>query len=315
MRRVIIDSDTAGDDTTAILMALKYFKVEGVTIVAGNVAFDQEVENALTTIETYNPGYKVPVYKGYQSPMIALPNAKHDTVEEIQGGNGMGDAVFPKPQQEPENDHAVDFIIDTIKANPGEIEILALAPLTNIAMAIKKAPEIAADIKHIWIMGGVNNRLGNMNVSAEYNFYVDPEAARIVLNASTAKTMVTWDASLDFGVMYEEDIEEIQALNTKGSKFFLDINSFVREFELAKRGIDGITCTDSLLVAVAAVPELMLQATEYYVDVETQGQFARGYNIVDWEEEFKREPNCRVAERISSQGFKDQLVNLLAEIQ
>ncbi|MER2175663.1 MAG: nucleoside hydrolase, partial [Carnobacterium sp.] len=253
MRRVIIDSDTAGDDTTAILMALKYFKVEGVTIVAGNVAFDQEVENALTTIETYNPGYKVPVYKGYQSPMIALPNAKHDTVEEIQGGNGMGDAVFPKPQQEPENDHAVDFIIDTIKANPGEIEILALAPLTNIAMAIKKAPEIMKDIKHIWIMGGVNNRLGNMNVSAEYNFYVDPEAARIVLNASTAKTMVTWDASLDFGVMYEEDIEEIQALNTKGSKFFLDINMFVREFELAKRGIDGITCTDSLLVAVAAV--------------------------------------------------------------
>ena len=77
MRRVIIDSDTAGDDTTAILMALKYFKVEGVTIVAGNVAFDQEVENALTTIETYNPGYKVPVYKGYQSPMIALPNVKN----------------------------------------------------------------------------------------------------------------------------------------------------------------------------------------------------------------------------------------------
>ena len=315
MRRVIIDSDTAGDDTTAILMALKYFKVEGVTIVAGNVAFDQEVENALTTIETYNPGYKVPVYKGYQSPMIALPNAKHDTVEEIQGGNGMGDAVFPKPQQEPENDHAVDFIIDTIKANPGEIEILALAPLTNIAMAIKKAPEIAADIKHIWIMGGVNNRLGNMNVSAEYNFYVDPEAARIVLNASTAKTMVTWDASLDFGVMYEEDIEEIQALNTKGSKFFLDINMFVREFELAKRGIDGITCTDSLLVAVAAVDALNLQSTEYYVDVETQGQFARGYNIVDWEEEFKRTPNCRVVERIDSRLFKDTLVDLLGGIQ
>src|SRR5699024_8011069 len=120
MRRVIIDSDTAGDDTTAILMALKYFKVEGVTIVAGNVAFDQEVENALTTIEIYNPGYKVPVYKGYQSPIIALPNAKHDTVEEIQGGNGMGDAVFPKPTQTAEDGHAIDFIIDMVKANPGE---------------------------------------------------------------------------------------------------------------------------------------------------------------------------------------------------
>ncbi|OYQ68154.1 nucleoside hydrolase [Aerococcus sp. 1KP-2016] len=312
MRRVIIDSDTAGDDTTAILMALKHFKVEGITIVAGNVAFDQEVDNALTTIETFNPDYKVPVYKGYQSPMIALPNEVHDTVEEIQGGNGMGDAVFPKPQQKPEEQHAIDFIIETVKANPGEIELIALAPLTNIAMAIKKAPEIAKDIKHIWIMGGVNNRLGNMNVSAEYNFYVDPEAARIVLNASTEKTMVTWDASLDFGVIYEEDIEEIQAIQTKGSKFFLDINMFVRAFELAKRGIDGITCTDSLLTAVAALPELTLQATNYYVDVETQGQFARGYNIVDWEEEFKRTPNCRVIERIDSQAFKNALKDLLA---
>jgi len=315
VRRVIIDSDTAGDDTTAILMALKHFKVEGITIVAGNVAFDQEVDNALTTIETFNPYYKVPVYKGYQSPMIALPNEVHDTVEEIQGGNGMGDAVFPKPQQKPEEQHAIDFIIETVKANPGEIELIALAPLTNIAMAIKKAPEIAQDIKHIWIMGGVNNRLGNMNVSAEYNFYVDPEAARIVLNASTEKTMVTWDASLDFGVIYEEDIEEIQAIQTKGSKFFLDINMFVRDFELAKRGIDGITCTDSLLTAVAALPELTLQATNYYVDVETQGQFARGYNIVDWEEEFKRTPNCRVIERIDSQAFKNALKDLLAGIR
>ncbi|MGH2119194.1 nucleoside hydrolase, partial [Aerococcus sp. L_32] len=92
MRRVIIDSDTAGDDTTAILMAMKYFKVEGITIVAGNVAFDQEVDNALTTIETYQPDYKIPVFKGYQNPMTALPNETHDTVEEIQGGNGMGDA-------------------------------------------------------------------------------------------------------------------------------------------------------------------------------------------------------------------------------
>lgn len=314
MRRVIIDSDTAGDDTTAILMGLKYFKVEGVTVVAGNVDFDQEVDNALTTIETFKPDYKVPVYKGYQSPIIALPNELHDTVEEIQGGNGMGDATFPKPTQEPEDQHAIDFIIDTVKANPGEIELIALAPLTNIAMAIKKAPEIAKDIKHIWIMGGVNNRLGNMNVSAEYNFYVDPEAARIVLNATTPKTMVTWDACLDFGVMYEEDIEDIQAVNTKGSKFFLDINMFVREFELAKRGIDGITCTDSLLTAVAAIPELTLQSTSYYVDVETQGQFARGYNIVDWEEEFKKAPNCRVIERIDSQLFKQTLVDLLAGI-
>src|SRR5699024_1179218 len=156
MRRVIIDSDTAGDDTTAILMAMKYFKVEGITIVAGNVAFDQEVDNALTTIETYQPGYKIPVFKGYQNPMTALPNETHDTVEEIQGGNGMGDAVFPKPTQTAEDGHAIDFIIDTVKANTGEIEILDLAHLNNIAMVIMKDPEIMTYNMYILLIFGYN---------------------------------------------------------------------------------------------------------------------------------------------------------------
>lgn len=314
MRRVIIDSDTAGDDTTAILMALHHFKVEGITIASGNVEFNQQVENALVTVETYNPTEKVPVFKGHESPMISLPLKKHLTVEEIQGGNGMGDAVFPKPTQVHEDEHAVDFMIRTIKENPGEIEIIALAPLTNIAMAIKRDPSILADIKHIWIMGGINNGFGNVAAVAEYNFYVDPEAARIVLHSGVPQTLVTWNASLDFGVIYDEDIAVIDALNTKGSQFFLDVNMFVKAFEFAKRGIDGITCTDSLLAAVAADESLIQKATEYYVDIETAGNLTRGFNLVDIENELGQTPNVRVIEDIDGEGFKAMLVDLLASI-
>lgn len=314
MRRVIIDSDTAGDDTTAILMALNHFKVEGITIAAGNVEFNQQVENALVTVETYGPKEKVPVFKGHQSPMTSLSTKAHLTVEEIQGGNGMGDAHFPKPKQSAESEHAVDFIIRTIKENPGEIEIIALAPLTNLAMAIKRDPSILPDIRHIWIMGGINNALGNVAAVAEYNFYVDPEAARIVLHSGVPKTMVTWDASLDFGVIYDEDIEVLEALNTKGSKFFLDVNLFVKAFEFAKRGVDGITCTDSLLAAVAADDSLVLDATDYYVDIETAGNLTRGFNLVDRENELQQAPNIRVIENIDSHKFKYMLKDMLANI-
>ena len=314
MRRVIIDTDTAGDDTTAILMALHHFKVEGITIASGNVEFNQQVENALVTVETFGPQEKVPVLKGHESPMISLPLKKHLTVEEIQGGNGMGDAVFPKPNQVAEDEHAVDFMIRTIKENPGEIEIIALAPLTNIAMAIKRDPTILTDIKHIWIMGGINNALGNVAAVAEYNFYVDPEAARIVLHSGVPQTLVTWDASLDYGVIYDDDIAIIEALDTKGSKFFLDVNLFVKAFEFAKRGVDGITCTDSLLAAVAADESIVLKATDYYVDIETGGNLTRGFNLVDRENELGQAPNIRIIENIDSDKFKAMLGDMLADI-
>src|SRR5690625_2464413 len=146
MRKIIIDTDTAGDDAIALLTALHYFKVEGVTITGGNVAFDQQVENALYTIQVANQKEYVPVYKGYEGPIISAGEEEHQTVEDVHGSDGMGDAFFEKAKQQPEEGHAIDFIIDTVKANPGEISLLAIAPLTNIAMAIKKDPSIIPDI-------------------------------------------------------------------------------------------------------------------------------------------------------------------------
>lgn len=123
-KRVIIDTDTAGDDTTAILTALHNFKVEGVTIAGGNIAFDQQVENALYTIELSNQDYYVPVFKGHEGPMMKVPGKKHWTEERIMGEDGMGNANFEQAKQRPEEKHAVDFIIDTIMNNPGPTIIL-----------------------------------------------------------------------------------------------------------------------------------------------------------------------------------------------
>lgn len=313
-RRLIIDTDTAGDDTTAILIALAHFKVEGITITAGNVAFEQQIKNALTTLELVNPQNTIGVYPGHQSPMMSLPDEIHTTVEDIQGATGMGDGVFPDPVGHPQKEHAVDFLIRMINENPGEIEILAIGPLTNIAMAVKRNPQITQNIKHLWIMGGVNNALGNINVTAEYNFYVDPEAAKIVLHSNIPTTLLTWDACLNYGVLYDKDIAPIHQLNTKGSQFFLDINLFVKAFEKKKRGIDGITCTDSLLAALAADDRLLLAANYYFVDVETMSPMTRGYNLVDRERELNRSANARIIEKIDSQAFKALLLDVLGKI-
>ena len=311
MQRIIIDTDTAGDDVNALLTALHYFKVEGVTIAGGNVAFDQEVENALYTIQVADPGYKVPVYKGYNSPMLSFAQKVHKTVENIHGNYGMGDAEFAKAEQRPEEQHAVDFIIEIVKANPGKIALLAIAPLTNIAMALKKDPTIAADIPHLYVMGGTNNSLGNITPSAEYNFYVDPEAARIVLHAGIPITMISWDICTKYSVMYEDDLNEIEALNTKGSRFFMEINNFVRRANKATHNIDGSTHPDAILVAIAANEALMTQSNQYYVDIETAGELTRGYSLVDTNNVTGNTANVRVCEAVDRAGFKAALIEVL----
>lgn len=313
-RKFIIDTDTAGDDTTAILTTLHNFEVLGVTIAGGNVSFDQEVENALYTIELSNQDYYVPVFKGHEEPIMQLADSKHYTEERIFADDGMGNSNFDKAKQRPEEQHAVDFIIETIKENPGEVEILAIAPLTNIAQAIKREPSITKDIKHLWIMGGINNAVGNIKATAEYNFYTDPEAAKIVLHSETDMTMVTWDMCLAHAVMYDDDIEDIRQLNTKGSQFFLDVNMHVKEFEFKKRGVDGITCPDSVVAAIAADESLVLKSSRYYVDIELNGELTRGHNIVDIEGDLEKTPNILVVEEIDDLGFKNHLMEVLKAI-
>ncbi|WP_202395627.1 nucleoside hydrolase [Virgibacillus halodenitrificans] len=314
MRRVIIDTDTAGDDTIALLTTLHHFHVEGVTITGGNVDFDQEVENALYTIQVANSKSYVPVYKGLERPLHATGMAQHRTVEDVHGKDGMGGAYFEKAKQRPETAHAIDFIIDTVKKSPGEIELLAIAPLTNIAMAIKKEPSIIKDIPHIYIMGGTNNSLGNITAAAEYNFYVDPEAANIVLQSGIPLTMVGWDMCVNYSIMDDADHEDIRKLATKGSQFFMDINQVVMKFNKEVHRLPGTTHPDTLLAAIAADESIMTKSTDYYVEVETQGKLTRGYSLVDINNRSGNKPNVRICEAVDREKFKTVLLDVLRAI-
>ncbi|MCQ4085547.1 nucleoside hydrolase [Saccharibacillus sp. JS10] len=317
-RKVIIDTDTAGDDTIAILTALHHFEVMGIMMTGGNVQFDQEVENALYTIQVAGQGGadgKIPVFKGCERPLLMPWNSpSHLTVEDVHGSDGMGGANFPLAEQRPAEGHAVDFLIDTVHRYSGEITLLAIAPLTNIAMAIQKDPTIVPKIAHLYVMGGTNNSLGNITPAAEYNFYTDPEAASLVLNSGIPTTMVGWDMCIDFSLMDDDDHAEIAALGTSGAAFFGAVNKVVMQFNKTVHRLNGTTHPDTLLMAVAADESIMTKSQSYFVDVETQGKWTRGYSVVDINGRLGFEPNVRVCEGIDRSRFKQMLIDVLSAI-
>lgn len=312
MKRVILDTDTAGDDCFAILIALMHpnLKLEAITIAGGNVGFDQQVENALYTVQVAGKGGTVPVYKGCEAPLLG----KHETVEAVHGRDGMGDSFFDKAVQRPESEHAVDVIIQKAHQYAGELSLLAIAPLTNIAMALQRDPSIAGKIERIYVMGGTNNALGNIKPTVEYNFWVDPEAARIVLRSGVPITMVGWEMCTRYSIMDDNDHAEIDLLNTAGSRFFHDVNRVVMKFNKEVHRLNGTTHPDALLVAVAADSAVMTKGTEYFVDVELAGEYTRGYSVVDINGRLGRVANVTVCEEVDRDRFKGMLVDVLKQI-
>ena len=172
MKRFLIDTDTASDDAVALIMALREesIKVEAITVVSGNVPVDLGLKNALISIEVADT-YVPPVYKGADRPIIR----EAFTSEFVHGEDGMGNMNLPEPKLKAESKHAVDAIIDLVMSNPNEIEIVALGPLTNIALAYLKEPRIVQNIKNLVIMGSEGLGPGNVTPAAEFNFYVDAE--------------------------------------------------------------------------------------------------------------------------------------------
>lgn len=274
MRRIIIDTDTANDDTIAIMMALDLFDVVGITVVAGNVKFDYEVENALFTLE-YLGRTDVPVYPGARRPIMGLWR----TVEEVHGERGMGRWEIPRPSKRPEDMFASDAIIELSRKYCCELEIISIAPLTNLALAYLKDPSIVSRIRKVWVMGGAFSR-GNTTEIAEFNFWVDPEAAEIVLNSGLNITIVPWEVAEETTTLTDEEWGRIADLRTRRSEFFIRVNEVMREY--SKRvGSKGSVHPDSLTVSIAYDNSMILESTSRKVHVETCGR-ARGAMLIDW---------------------------------
>ncbi|MBD2500826.1 nucleoside hydrolase [Anabaena azotica] len=303
MRKFIIDTDTASDDAVALIMAHHWPDVEvvAVTIVNGNVPVEQGVKNALYTLDVCNAS--TPVYVGCTKPMLR----EFSYADWFHGKDGMGNMYYPEPKRKPESKHAIDAIIDTIKKYPGEITLVTLGPLTNIAAALLKAPEIAALVQRCVIMGGAANTVGNVTPAAEYNIWVDPEAAKIVFHSGMAMEMVGWELSRHDAALTAAEVETVMNLGTQRARLAMECNQTALEASMKIQGAVGLTLADPVAIAVALDPDIVTSQGKYFVDVEITSELTRGATVVDQLGVLHKQPNMNVVWAINVGRWKEIL--------
>jgi purine nucleosidase len=274
-RAFLIDTDTASDDAVAIIMALRApdVRVVAITTVAGNVDVQQSTRNALYTVELC--GADVPVFTGVAKPLLR----RYENATWFHGRDGLGDHGYPPPKRAPERMHAVDAIIEAVEANSG-LTIVTLGPLTNLALALAKEPDIAAKVGRCVVMGGAPCCEGNVTPAAEYNIWVDPEAARMVMLSGLPVELVGWHLCRGDAVLHDEDITRIMNLNNNVARFAIECNSHARKAYKTQTGEDGICLPDPVAMYLALDPSVG-NWSEHYVDVETQSELTRGMTVVD----------------------------------
>jgi purine nucleosidase len=314
-RAFLIDTDVASDDAVALIMALRAsdVRVVAITTVAGNVEVEQATRNALYTVELC--GASVPVFGGADKPLKRV----HQSATWFHGRDGLGDHGYPAPRQKPEKLPAVDAIIDAIDANPG-IVVVTLGPLTNLALALTRKPGIAAQVGRCVVMGGAPCCEGNVTPAAEYNIWVDPEAARIVMLSGIPIELIGWQTCRGDAVLSEADITRVLGFNTPVARFAIECNSRAREAYKEQTGEDGISLPDPVAMSIALDPTIGNQWSDHYVDVETRSELTRGMTVVDrlnvaadernqavWAEVLRKGSKTRVCWTIDNQRWKEAL--------
>jgi purine nucleosidase len=276
MRNILIDTDTASDDAVAIMMALgePSVRVLGLTTVAGNVGLEQATRNALLTAEICNSD--VPVFEGADRP-LARPLQVADW---FHGKDGLGDHGYKAPKRGKERESAVEAILRLSRAEAG-LTLVTLGPLTNIALALKRDPKLAERIGRCVVMGGAPCCEGNVTPAAEYNIWVDPEAARAVFRSRLPIEMIGWHVSRGASVLRDDEIDAIEALGTAKAKFAIECNSRAREAYYVQTGEAGLSLADPTAMAVALDRSIGLAWSRHRVAIETTSELTRGMTVVD----------------------------------
>ena len=310
-RNIIIDTDPGQDDAVAILLALASpaeLNVLGITTVAGNVPLHLTSKNARVVCELSGKP-NVPVFAGCDAPL----QRKLVTAEYVHGKTGLDGFALPDPASTLQDGHAVDFIIDTLKREPaGSVTLCPLGPLTNIATAFQRAPEIIDRVQEVVLMGGAYFEVGNVTPAAEFNIYVDPEAADIVFNSGVPLTVLPLDVTHKALVTHAR-VEAFGAIGNRVGEVVASWTHFFERFDIAKYGSAGAPLHDPTVIAYLLQPDLFT-GRHINVQIETQSELTLGMTVADWWGVTDRAPNAQFMGTINADGFFDLLTRRLARL-
>ncbi|WP_147124632.1 nucleoside hydrolase [Shimia ponticola] len=309
-RKIIIDTDPGQDDAVAICLALASPELEvlGITTVAGNVPLDLTTRNARVTCELAGRP-DIQIYAGCDRPIARdLRTAEH-----VHGQTGLDGADLPEPAMPVQEKHGVDFIIETCRAaEPNSVTLCPLGPLTNIASALIQDPEIAEGIQEIVLMGGAYFEVGNITPAAEFNIFVDPEAAAHVFGSGIKLTVASLD--LTHKMLTSQDwIAGLRALKTPVGDAIAGWTDFFERFDTAKYGTKGAPLHDPCVIAHLLDPTLFSGRT-INVEIEVASPLTRGMTVADWWGVTDRAPNALFLGDGDRDRFFDLLTTRLATL-
>lgn len=290
VKHIILDTDPGIDDALAILLALASpeVRLEALTVTMGNCATPQGVNNALSVLELAGATH-IPVAPGLDRPLIQ-PLL---TAPETHGSTGLGYARLPPPRRPAASQHAVDLLIERIMAARGEITLVAVAPLTNLALALRREPAIVEAVREVIIMGGAIRHEGNTTPLAEFNVYVDPHAAHIVYHSGLPITLVPLDVTYQC-ILTQADVDRLLAVDSPITRFVADSTRFYMEFHDEYQGIQGCVINDPLALALTFAPDLV-ETRPLHVTVDIHSPLSLGKTMADFYGMWAKPPNMQVA--------------------
>lgn len=298
-RKIIIDTDPGQDDAAAIMLALgsPELQILGITTVAGNVPLSRTSTNARIILE-FCARTDVKVFAGADKP-IARPLI---TAEHVHGKTGLDGPELHEPQMPLQAQHAVDFIIETLRREPeGSVTLCTLGPLTNIAIALQKAPDIAGRVRELVMMGGGFFEGGNITPAAEFNIYVDPEAAAVVFQSGIPIVMMPLDVTHKV-LTLKSRVAKLREIGNRPATALVEMLEFFERFDVEKYGSDGGPLHDPTVIAYLLKPELFA-GRDCNVEVETASPLTVGMTVVDWWQVTGRKHNARVMKDVDADGF------------
>lgn len=302
--QLLIDTDPGVDDALAILMAHEHADVVGLSIAAGNVGLAHTVRNALKLVETI--GTRTPVFAGCAAPLV-LP-AEDAAI--VHGANGFGDTGYTPSPRSADSEQAALAILRLSHAHARSLVLVAIAPLTNLAVALKLDPTLPQRIAKLVIMGGAVTGRGNtQRIPAEFNIGFDPEAAHVVFSSWPQFTLVDWEATVRHGIAFERMQAWLAADNPR-ARFYAAISRKTQAWARS-RGRTKALVADALAMAVALRPEIVVRGEHRHVAIELTGAHTRGATVVDWESRSGPAPNAHIVLDVDQARFETLVASAL----